>query len=902
MNKAYIGLVMVLVCSLAYAITTRPPGLEGPGLVDGGTGSVPLNMQVTPATSMLSIYAEVDCFDEARTAMDGMPERNVVFAMKIFHDDPNFIANNPAGYEYYSVPFLLYSGWTDEPDVALPQVNLQDPLFIRYEGRQPPANYGCFAFGQVVHDRYESGTLKETYYTNNAASPTWVRMPNFSYTVDWDNNQNNCEVLGGAWLPGYGCCGDDWIWIYNKALNYQPRPVNQIINLESTDDLCLYGGVSILGDDKGMGVNSYYCDNADLDHIAYDYPKLQYDDPAYDDTSTILPKPGAAWFFAGAGTTETDIGIWSDANGQNPRVCSIDFENAAGGIKFKWQTVQEAATNKVLCNVMGYNWTGSQCCGAPGVAPTYDDPVKECNGEAVYNTLLGMYSGMVGAENLIAQPFFQAEYSRLCTEYLTLPGYSDNKACYSGQTVKNNTILVTNGMAKIFNENGVLYDCTTPCQTRGNVAVCTHEGNWSKNTDNFAVETLGSDQYMSSDQAEIKAAVHDSSVPSAVSGIDKPKECCFSNACWDGESCAALGSAYELDNGNWQMYDEHSSASKVVYMCSNGTWMEAEQRYDWFVNTEEPYYCLHDYQCGCDSGDCGTHSASGCTDMPMYYTGDRLCEDKQWTSRTRLLAEQMIELGGSQYTLFCDRFDRSINYYEPLAPAADDINSVCVLNTGDSVALGFTLNLGYEGYRAALDAVLRDKIAAALDDDLATCDNAVSASSGYGTFRRCDTANNKFFYNNKTQMVIYIRDGYNGDSLSWSQQPKLPGYFDAMKNYINANAAQINSHDVPLHIENFANANKFDRVYIAKTSVDFVFGLVEELHVPEASPIGSQGRNRFYLGMLYQNVDGVSCSQVMGADPDIYCAQSGSNRFLFKRKTDSNFAFWKDLSAKLRYR
>jgi len=944
MVKRLLLAFLLVICS-SYAIDTRPPDIDGPGgIAGGGGGGSGLVVDIVPQTSVLSFYLEVDCFDMTRSAFDGLDPRNVVFSRKLYHDGADSIYPYQ---ETYPVAFTPASGW---PEAGGPSfnltINLTNIYFIRFEGRDMSDGGGCYAYGRQIHDEYIAGV----YQTSHDSS--WVRLPlsDFYYSVNWDRNRDQCELLGGDWLDldngppctgniteieacelaktlepdsgydGYRCCGDDWIWINNKPTNYDDLSSIQRQNREDDNDLCLYSntpdyGLGIDGLDLGLGDRSYFCDK-NTDHVPYD-DVLDYDNP--EDSRANSTRD---FFFAGYGDFETDLGKWSDYNDSNPMFCDISFSNTpGGGIQFEWKTIADAAQEQSTCEIMlGHGWTGAGCCGAPGQPDFYNDPAVECDGDQIYNWIRTLHD-----ESFLTHIAFKQEFDRLCNQYMGDAGYTQNKACYNATPVSNNTVLYQGDEGSVFNENGILYVCeggqnlggfdvSPKCSYKGDFAMCTYANNtWymtEGSPDDYSYVVLGYRNHLYDTRDELAASLHDSSLPTEVNNIinaPRPNECCFADACWEGSICVDENMKYQFFNDNWEEYDSTADDNKDVYMCQDGAWIgPLDMQYDWFYDTDHPDYCVAPDQCVCTVDNCGDYLDNGCTNVADYFNGEYICEERVWTSRSKLLVTQLRDIASSDYTLFCDDFERTLNYGDPMSSAAASINQICVLNYTGGVVLGFSLNSGTDDpFGTNLDDVLFNQndgvVSVVLGENILNCDYAIdnADNSEYGLFRRCDMNNNKVFYNNKTQLLIYINDGNSADVLPWNYNTHnsfVTGQFDQLSAHINANEAAIDAHPDILNIQVFQNANKYSRVYMSETGSESVFGVLETLYDPDR--LG----NRNYLGVHYQNIDNIDCDTITEANRHAYCGQSGANVFVIERRNDLTFPLWSDLTAELRFR
>jgi hypothetical protein len=915
-------LALLLLATGVCAQWNRPAGVSGPSGIGGdGNGLEP---GVTPYSSYLRLYLEVDCYDAERDDVDGSDPRYVVGTRKEYYNG----ASSPI-YDYqenYPYGFVDASWPTVSPGISITGISFTNPKFIRYEGR-PVEGGGCYAFGRNIHEEYYATVLHNTFDLFG-----WQQVPKstFYYSVDWDNSSEQCANIGGAWLPdpgydGYRCCGDDWIWLHNRPVNYSPRSYNARSSLAKQDLLCLHSNTDSDDEDYGFGIggendgdtygfnfgtNSYYCENPP-GHVAYD-SALELDN----EKETTYALSSTDNYFIGVGQGETDLGKWSDVNGENPRYCNAYFDNTAGaGIKFEWLTLNEAANrNQANCELfLGYNWTGSRCCGAPGNPESYNDAGLECDAQFRANQLTG--SGGVSLSDITFQPRFD----RLCKSKLT-----KNRACYNNRSVENNSITAysdaNTSLKNILNMDGALSVCQSPqmptgfevvgkCGFKGDFstfAVCAYSNDsWYKKGDLVFYDVLGyraSSSYKTLD--DIKASLHVSTLPAGVADLfGQDQECCLNNACWNGQRCVDTESNYELFNSQWDEFDGAVNENKDVYRCRNGTWYgPLTVQFDWDFDNEHPGFCIDSTQCYCKDGSCpeGTHT-NGCTTKEGFYTGDHLCEDRQWTSRTKLLALELMQLAGTQpYTLFCDQYDKSINFFEPIKIAPERVNNFCAISYAGKTVLGVTFNSGgADPMDIDINTVLTDQnkgfATVILDDDIEDCNDAVTGSNmaGYGSFRHCDVANDKYWYNNKTQTLLYAKDGLSGtEFVQPTSGQELETLFASISGYVDANTASIT---IP-NIETIKHVREYKRLYLSKEGTGTVFAVSEGRYDDDLNQV------RHFLGASYTGIAGIDCASIRLAYPSADCGTIGSSTIVLAKNADENFKYWSDLTAKLRYR
>lgn len=886
--------------AVAYAVTAAswsvPGGIDVPSLPGTGNGS---QKPLDPRTSDVEMYLLAVCEDEDRNSVDSEDPRVVIFDLAEYFDgtatyeDYQHIFPNDFMVKPNPGPVSGDNRWSPEPSLSL-EIDTSNPKSKRWEAKES-AGGSCYSMYRQVHHRYDEGDFVKSYDNG------W-KFGSLLYYVDWDGKKEDCEKIGGAWLgdsgyKGYQCCGDDYIWIYNNAVNYKPMSTAGAMNLAEKDELCLYSeypkfGLPVAGSGYGYGSDSYLCDWS-MGHLAYD-ARLKLDDSPQD---ALIANKTQQYFFAGQGDTETDVGKWTDNSGAASMFCDVYFDSAKG-TQFRWMGIGEAAnSDQVNCELyLGYEWTGTRCCGVPGSPASYSDKQPECS--------IAEKAGTAGGNTTAMPPVaFEGWLLDVCKNEYTL-----NRACFNSSAVDNDTIFGSSkNMSDMYNLNGELLQCggglgltdTAQCTVVGsaeNPVVCTYANDtWYRGSDKYATDTLLFKQ--SASLENITQKVHASSVPDGAD-VKQETECCFSNACWTGTECVGQAMLYELHEGDFTEYDSVKKSNSKVYICQYGEWIgPLDMQYDWYYNIDDPWYCLDDYQCFCRDGDCmAKYVYNGCTNIGNFFTGDHFCEGREWTSRTKLVATQLMAVAGDEYTLFCDRPQNSVNYPEPLA--ISNINNVCVLLDGGRVIMGTTFNSADDPLVLDADKVLMDLTGGFIpvvlgESSLASCNNALTGSAtGTGSYRRCQSDNGQYYYNQKTQ------------SLIWSDEPvaaetALADNYGQMNSVLESKVAElyqyISTHDTGIiNMKTISHANHYDRMYYSRGASYEVFGIIEDLYDHERDSI------RHFLGVIYDGLD-IGCSQVANAYPEAYCGESGTKVFVFDKRVDDSFSLWTDLTAELRY-
>ncbi len=287
------------------------------------------------------------------------------------------------------------------------------------------------------------------------------------------------------------------------------------------------------------------------------------------------------------------------------------------------------------------------------------------------------------------------------------------------------------------------------------------------------------------------------------------ESCCPLNTCWDGFNCIAsidqpftgtIGSNYDHYSNHFGYHENikpHKTAGYDMYVCfedtqayyenidtldNSASWVGAYYKEKW-DNTSQGY-CLNYHDCWngeeCIPAGWYTQFISNMS-LPSKYDdsvvsrvdideGDHFCEDGNWTTRTKLLADTLLEFTEEQsieeYTIYCDTPELTLIEKEGFAtvPGANT-NNFCVLNypqlypdvTGSgNQEVTKTLFATSLNSMSDLDEFLAEV-------DVEDCDSAIEEAhptSIYGVFKECSEHDGKvkMLWNNKTKLLIYSDD------------------------------------------------------------------------------------------------------------------------------------------------
>jgi len=519
------------------------------------------------------------------------------------------------------------------------------------------------------------------------------------YTINYDITQDHCECLGKTWATGgesstfgnytsgigTGCCDDD-------------AGENVITETNGTDAPSPYA--------DGTGTT---CCDASTDCTESGTNICTATDTAAD------TKP--AWAYCGASNT------WYGGDASQTAcdvIVGVDYWGITGG--------ESSAFG-------GYD-TGSEteCCG---------DDTSENYETAIF--------AAVDGSNI---PGWSVEYSLEDTDDISISSHTSTVCCNSGTDcvwagtcynptgsdlrvvedtgyANNKKIMCFSPSSGVDVDNGVWLDCDggSGYHCGGGSNTCgygldsnlssgessTHGGYDSGSTD--GVECCGDD----SNEHKIVAAnkVLDTGGEAC---CDDPSDCSYNNTCYDS-----------MPADNWADY--YSSPYNITvklpnndtYKCINelGTWRQVYPRLTW--EGHEHGYCRNESECLVDQGstvyDISIPSSwhlneYGLGERPDIscikdgeFIGDHYCDNGNWTTRTMLLADALLNKSSNNFTIFCGSYENAVNYlnYEILltggprdvesfldnSTPGKKINSVCILRDltdNNKTVIGTSLN------------------------------------------------------------------------------------------------------------------------------------------------------------------------------------------------------------------
>jgi len=263
------------------------------------------------------------------------------------------------------------------------------------------------------------------------------------------------------------------------------------------------------------------------------------------------------------------------------------------------------------------------------------------------------------------------------------------------------------------------------------------------------------------------------------------------------------------------------------------------------------------------------------------YVKDFVCEQGNWSTRTRQVALQLLQFAGQQeeFTLFCDTYDRALNQYHyllqntPVESYLDQscfimgtsvpcVNSLCVLKTPAAVVLGASLNMPLNDTSKSF--------LKALDKSMTTCSTVSKTST---VFTKC-RENEPVWNNPAINSIIWLQSGTLPD-LAPDTQSRLTQPLATLSQHVMKFLHQKNN--LAMNFEYFPRTRLFNHLYLAQKGAKVVFGFLEAGVRPEIDPVPID-----YLGVRYENID-------LGTNPCLNLIKRYDSKAFCENQTGTSF-------------
>jgi len=298
--------------------------------------------------------------------------------------------------------------------------------------------------------------------------------------------------------------------------------------------------------------------------------------------------------------------------------------------------------------------------------------------------------------------------------------------------------------------------------------------------------------------------------PELQSGVNQIGECCQIDKCWNGTTCV----------GNQR--NEISSEPFQGFRCIDGDWSRStllftpDGRDNGFC--PDPDQCLFDING--DSQDNNNPDGRPQCISNGQFKNDDYCENGNWTSRTKFVALQFIQIAGANdHIILCDTAENTLNNlnYQIQGQLAltlvtsDKTNNFCTLIINDDVLIGTSFN------KPITDP---DIISFLQSIGVDNCNTA--ALNTDGQYHPCN--NNKAWYNLRLNSIIYSDETFNIGPANFFEI-----FINFLRNpfrtIINIISGTVDL--VPAPIFFVDSLDKFERLYLSKTANKEIRGSIE---------------------------------------------------------------------------
>lgn len=600
--------------------------------------------------------------------------------------------------------------------------------------------------------------------------------------------------------------------------------------------------------------------------------------------------------------------------------------------------VSEMPMGMGVCeNTPGFGWTGTECCGNDLQAST-----------SILNP------------HFVAESY--ADNIQGCVKGFPLRNNSVMNVSFElGAAIKNTSLMFYNSKFYTCNNNHSISDISTELAFSGTPA------NPSKSVGNNILDINTSSQYPAcynqgswycdfdtgwKNNSAISGRIINTSVNlSNLNATNPPKACCPESWCFYGNTTAPSSCVQSqanvfkyqetLNPGTPYFFNSSKNYSGIKgnnknYRCINGSWKLAELKWD--PNNLEQGYCPELSQCYLD--------ASGCVDSG-YFNGDDYCEEGNWSSRTKLVARQLLKIANEtvedlgwaikRESLYCDKFDEvltQVDYVESTispqsarqiisgnnnCPGTNGLacaNNFCALTIvnedGDEkIFLGTSMNIPANTTNAqySILSLFKEAVYTAGAPHNDFCDFAITLSNSTGNYVGCayrssvvspDKAN--IWINHKTQTLIYSKEEFDinntvtsSDVFNQFLRNPLQAIFGWARNLFIGNTVVLGNSEFLNSIADFR------QLYISFTSPALtngkeIRGVVE---TTTGTAMMSVGYKNVEQNICYERgIQGIMSFGNVGTQSS--CNVIANSSGFFQNIYSQSTGYWKDLTTNTR--
>jgi hypothetical protein len=307
-------------------------------------------------------------------------------------------------------------------------------------------------------------------------------------------------------------------------------------------------------------------------------------------------------------------------------------------------------------------------------------------------------------------------------------------------------------------------------------------------------------------------------------------------------------------------------------------------------------FCSNETMCFNGATECISGDINLCSCLNnTQFTGDYYCDSGNWTTRTRLVASQLLafaeENSHSNYSLFCGNLTETGLLEKLDGISANNFDKICVLKYGNNFGFGTALKTAPN---------------IALSPYINGCPTATS-----GRFTKCTDlksgATGKFYYNSNISSIIYLQSG------TLAPTPERP-FYEQFRDFVKNPFAVLkdflfgNEPDDELQQKLLNNTQLFDKLYIAKAGSKSIFALLQQGQY-DTAPSGIK-TSYDYMIINYTGFPNVPvCDMSYSGDLEGLIGRQGAScdtangihtvRYI-SGYSDDIYPYWLDLTSKLR--